>query len=732
MKQKKTIVGTTKLFVLGIFLLLGVSSPAFASKMEYYPVSSWYNSASVVTHIDGNGIEYTDYVATYAEFGAMATAFEASDQIWLLTEATNGTIYGNNNGGNPAWTGISASGTASFTVDGHTIVAKRYTVAQCTGGCSFPTTPSNLEWYENNATAGQRHYGIVVVDSAEANTLISDKDSMYAAMGYIFGCSDPDAENYDPTFNVDDGSCTYPSNPGTTIHPFKYVPQDVNNTEATVSNATEAQDSNDVWYWSKNSGTNLIQSPVEWTTSSYLYVFIEGSSTYAYNQFYVKNTNYNTNLSYYSGSGHNPEKVATFLVDGKYISMYRLYTVSATTTGFELQQATNASNPFRIYGVVPSDGTPSVDDEASMYEYLATFSGSPCTTYDTVTCITQLLPENDSTEASTTVTFTLQVYIDPDDIGTLFSVNISLRNVDFNSIGARFFSDNDIQFLDNFTATSSGYYNFSTTTTLSRGGNYAIDARIVRSYLSGIITNSFALSQQRTHYFTVGSSTFIGRLFSQNNQLLSEAFNQTASTTATTTEAMAGACSLFASGSSVLSCLAFLFVPSASDMQDLATDAKDNVLTHFPLGYVTDFFVILSTTTTSQIYIIDATLPTALGLGDNQRITLNANNVLDFVLNATTTVFNNASASSTDTLFTITNRYWEIICYLGALLYIIRRIIGAQLLPLPMEDDSVTITTVNDTRSTTFVTGPHRHTTSVNKSVTSRDRDKKFKFRKRL
>jgi hypothetical protein len=503
------------------------------------------------------------------------------------------------------------------------------------------------------------------------------------------------------------------------IHDFKYTPNDTGNSSATYSNVSTYTDSNGYDYWTRTVAGRYVQNLTSnWTTSSYVYVFVEDTKTYLYNQSYIYGTSTNTNLSFYSGSGHAPDVVRSFVVDGKLISLYRYYTAPnlVINTGmFEMNIAsTTGATGARIYAVIPSNsGTaPTPNSQATLYDYLDNLNSSPCTGTQ-LTCITLLDPQNGTT-TNNPVTFNLQIYIDPSDVGFLFSVNLTLHNIDLNTFGGQFFSDDDIYFLDGFTATTSGYFNYSTTTTLTNG-NYAIDSQIKRSYLNGYLLNPFSgVSQELTHYFVVGSSTFIGRLQTQTSEQLSNALNQTASTTATSTSAMANACSLWSDDSTVITCVGFLFLPSYTDIKATMLTFKDNVLIHFPMGYVTDFYTIISTTTQTDMVIIDAYLPSALGLG-TPHIVLNLNNSLDWVLNSTTSEFNNVSATDTRTLFEITNEYWVIIVNLSVIFYILRRIIGAGLLPLPLEErESVSVSvTENIATGKTTAFRTHRHNKKI-------------------
>jgi len=122
-----------------------------------------------------------------------------------------------------------------------------------------------------------------------------------------------------------------------------------------------------------------------------------------------------------------------------------------------------------------------------------------------------------------------------------------------------------------------------------------------------------------------------------------------------------------------------MFLPDNDFTARKLGEMSDTVTNSWPIGYITDFVRIISTTTIGTLTPIDATLPTGLP-GAGSHITLDFTNVLDPVLNATTSVFVNSSAPSTDTFFEITNEYWKKICYLLAVAYILARIMGSHLL----------------------------------------------------
>lgn len=123
------------------------------------------------------------------------------------------------------------------------------------------------------------------------------------------------------------------------------------------------------------------------------------------------------------------------------------------------------------------------------------------------------------------------------------------------------------------------------------------------------------------------------------------------------------------------------FYPSITSQETLSsTLSADNLKYRFPLGYVTDFVTIISTSTESSLVVVDATLPSVLP-GGGAHIRIDLSHILDPVLNATSTIFNNASAPSTQTFYEITSHYWNIVLYLAVVFYIIARIVGSHIVP---------------------------------------------------
>jgi len=135
-------------------------------------------------------------------------------------------------------------------------------------------------------------------------------------------------------------------------------------------------------------------------------------------------------------------------------------------------------------------------------------------------------------------------------------------------------------------------------------------------------------------------------------------------------------CNPLGSGFSFGSCLSYTIYPG-----DNILNEDINLLRALPpWGYVFRFKDLITASTTASLPTISFVIPSALP-GGGATFIFDPTHKLDFVLNATTSQFNNVSASSTKTLYEITEPYWEILVSLAVLLYIISRILGSHLIP---------------------------------------------------
>lgn len=201
----------------------------------------------------------------------------------------------------------------------------------------------------------------------------------------------------------------------------------------------------------------------------------------------------------------------------------------------------------------------------------------------TNTRIISFTPENGTTTGNY-VYFSIESFVSSDDVGEIQEVEVKLHNIDQNALISSF-SDYDI-ILYKVDVTTSGYYNFATTTYLP-DGNYRIDASM-RSNVFGLNFGDVIIYE--THQFVVNEQTFIGNISQNSFNALSAIFG---STTATTTQALANQCKPFVDWDTI-GCLAFLFIPDAGLLADSISNTFDKIKVTFPLGYVTRFVAIVS------------------------------------------------------------------------------------------------------------------------------------------
>jgi len=308
--------------------------------------------------------------------------------------------------------------------------------------------------------------------------------------------------------------------------------------------------------------------------------------------------------------------------------------------------------------------------------FVATRSGGVWTTPfgNDTTRIISIDPE-DGTTTGNSVTFDVHAYINPDDVGSVIKILFELHNIDQNVLFASDFSPSDILLYFGVASTTGDWY-FSTTTILA-DGNYRFNVLMDSCATAGttclIEMPFYGIHIDESTQFVVNQSTFIGNISQNSARQINHIF---ASTTATSTAILSQNCNPI-SGFDPILCLAFLFVPDAGYLNDTLLSFKDKVSTHFPLGYVTDFISIISTTTEGTLTVVDATLP----MFGHPHISLNLAHALDPVLEATTSIFTKESAPSTDTFYVITSGYWNTILYILTAFYILGRIFGAHLIP---------------------------------------------------
>jgi len=292
--------------------------------------------------------------------------------------------------------------------------------------------------------------------------------------------------------------------------------------------------------------------------------------------------------------------------------------------------------------------------------------------FDTTTRIISMTPEDGTTTPSgVPVDFSLHAYISSEDVGRFVSVLVTFTNVDQNVViingpGTRNFQ------VDVPISTGGDFY-YATSTILG-DGNYRVHAQLMKSFL---FVKEPWTTIDADHLFIVGIASLVGNI---QQSAWSDINNYFASTTATSTASLAGSCAPWFGMWDTVNCMAFLWVPDSKSLDNVLKNTYDNFLTRFPIGYITDFVEIMATTTEGTLFGLHITIPNALP-GGGAHADLSFSHVLDPLLNATSGAFMSPEASSTETFYEITERYWEIIVSLMVIFYFLYRIFGAVLIP---------------------------------------------------
>jgi len=328
---------------------------------------------------------------------------------------------------------------------------------------------------------------------------------------------------------------------------------------------------------------------------------------------FLENFDLNQTVSFFSGFSYR-------------IFIEYLGTVSSTTNnGFSTKfvaTRTNAStgtNANRhLFGLVDSTfGTSSSNYSAFALINASTTNPIPDPVFDDKTRIIDFNPQNGATTTSP-VTFSLEAYVNENDIGTVATIQITLENIDQNVLLLGFLSPSQITLVDENIETG-GYFNFSTTTVVIGDGNYRVEACIKRTFFGGLfggffessLVNLFSdVSDCQSHQFVVGTSTFIGNI-SQNLWGDTNAFLE--GLNATSSEALASTCNPLNLNFDIRQCIVFLTVPDANSLAEVIDLAREGILTRWPWGYGTRFIQILTNSPTSTLPVVVVPILTNTG-----------------------------------------------------------------------------------------------------------------------
>jgi len=253
---------------------------------------------------------------------------------------------------------------------------------------------------------------------------------------------------------------------------------------------------------------------------------------------------------------------------------------------------------------------------ATSSSYIPDSSYSP---YDTH--IISMTPE-EGTTTTNTVNFTLHAYINPNDLSDFTGVKITFHNIDQNILLSEFSKD-DIFFLNRTQATSSGDFYFASTTNLA-DGDYRVTAELEGTTLFGVINplrGTLGTIEEISHQFIVNQETFLGHI-SQNSQKDLAGFY--ASSTATTSAALAGQCNPLGGNFGIRECMTFLFIPDAGALSDTLNSLRKGILQKAPIGYATRIVDLIATSSTTALPVVSYTWQSDSPLA-GKTLTLNEN-----------------------------------------------------------------------------------------------------------
>ncbi len=272
------------------------------------------------------------------------------------------------------------------------------------------------------------------------------------------------------------------------------------------------------------------------------------------------------------------------------------YTFTSSSTDLLSSTTTYAIQPyrgvygqdFRVYGsasdVKPSNramnnyNTFAGDLDDDYYVFMDVYGATSPPPSNGQTQVTSFSPADGTTTPSTTVTFTYQAYVASGDIG-FWSGKQMIFYVQGQPVGWSQY------FLDKVQATTTGYFNYSTTTVMAPG-NYILNACIETSYLGGIVGGfdelNFWNNPCQYHQFVVGTSTFVGNLFQNGITSVQGQLNNITATSSTVT--LGAYCNPF-SGFDIVQCFYALLIPTSAQMQSTMNSFYSDFLTRMPWGY---------------------------------------------------------------------------------------------------------------------------------------------------
>lgn len=289
---------------------------------------------------------------------------------------------------------------------------------------------------------------------------------------------------------------------------------------------------------------------------------------------------------------------------------------------------------------------------------------------DTSTRFISIIPENASTTGYTT-DVGASVFINEEDWvdGMVLQMGFVNNTIQY-GIGGSAVEAWDAAFGKIEIPLVSGLNEVSTTTTFDRTGQVNAVYKVVKPstiWFIGRFLPSAQIISTSSIFYVIAPTGLDIAMASTTDVLIS------ALITGTTTQSVIR-CN--PGNFDIATCLISLIIPPGSVFTDALTNLRNDALTHFPIGYVTDFINIVSTSTVGSLTVINAMVPAGIP-GAGSAVHLDLTGSLDSILEATVGPY----GTSTETLYEVTSFYWEILVYILAALYLLRRILGSHVIP---------------------------------------------------
>lgn len=211
----------------------------------------------------------------------------------------------------------------------------------------------------------------------------------------------------------------------------------------------------------------------------------------------------------------------------------------------------------------------------------------------------------------------------------------------------------------------------SSTLNYNDTGKYSVEARICELEGFWIFSTCSEIIDSKSIEFYIGTTT------SEYDNQVMKGKEELDALMASSTAQMNIFCNpLNLSSFSFSSCLSYTIYPGDAILSEDIRLLKAIP----PWGYVFRLKDIVEATSTASLPTLSFVVPPGIP-GTGASFTFDPTHKLDYILNATTSQFTNASASSTKTFYEITEPYWKTIITLGLLLYVMLRIMGSHLIP---------------------------------------------------